>query len=141
MHTISIDIETFSSNDLSKCGVYKYVQAPDFDIVSYSIQEDTVGDYLDPHGWKCSMIWSAYMGLPLSLAGVGAVLGLEEQKLKEGKELIRYFCVPCKATKSNGGRTRNLSEHDMEKWNLFKAYNQRDVEVEQSIQQKLANHV
>ena len=200
MHTISIDIETFSSNDLSKCGVYKYVQAPDFDILlfgysvdggvvkvvdlaageeipvdvlvalsdesitkwafnsnfericlsewlrrkhpeyfsSYSIPGDTVGDYLDPHGWKCSMIWSAYVGLPLSLAGAGAVLGLEEQKLKEGKELIRYFCVPCKATKSNGGRTRNLPEHDREKWNLFKAYNQRDVEVEQSIQQKLA---
>lgn len=200
MHTISIDIESFSSNDLNKCGVYKYVQAPDFDILllgyavdggdlhvvdmasgemipeeimaaladetvtkwafnsnfericlsewlrrnhpeyfsSYSIPEDTVGDYLDPHGWKCSMIWSAYMGLPLSLAGAGAVLGLEEQKLKEGKDLIRYFCVPCKATKSNGGRTRNLPEHDREKWELFKAYNQRDVEVEQSIQQKLA---
>lgn len=200
MRTLSIDIESFSSNDLNKCGVYKYVQAPDFDIllfgyavdggavkvvdlaageeipedilaalsdesitkwafnsnfericlsewlrrkhpeyfVSYSIPEDTVGDYLDPHGWKCSMIWSAYMGLPLSLAGAGAVLGLEEQKLKEGKDLIRYFCVPCKATKSNGGRTRNLPEHDREKWNLFKAYNQRDVEVEQSIQQKLA---
>lgn len=200
MHTISIDIESFSSNENNKCGVYKYVQALDFDILlfgyavdggdvhvvdlasgemipeeilealadetvtkwafnsnfericlsewlrrnhpeyfsSYSIPEDTVGDYLDPHGWKCSMIWSAYMGLPLSLAGAGAVLGLEEQKLKEGKDLIRYFCVPCKATKSNGGRTRNLPEHDMEKWKLFKAYNQRDVEVEQYIQQKLA---
>lgn len=200
MHTISIDIESFSSNELNKCGVYKYVQALDFDILlfgyavdggdvhvvdlasgemipeeilealadetvtkwafnsnfericlsewlrrnhpeyfsSYSIPEDTVGGYLDPHGWKCSMIWSAYMGLPLSLAGAGAVLGLEEQKLKEGKDLIRYFCVPCKATKSDGGRTRNLPEHDMEKWKLFKAYNQRDVEVEQSIQQKLA---
>lgn len=200
MHTISIDIETFSSNDLSKCGVYKYVQTPDFDILlfgyavdggvvkivdlaageeipenvlnaltdetvtkwafnsnfericllewlrrkhpeyftSYSIVEDTVGDYLNPHGWKCSMIWSAYMGLPLSLAGVGAVLGLEEQKLKEGKDLIRYFGVLCKATKSNGGRTRNLPKHDREKWNQFKAYNQRDVEVEQSIRQKLA---
>ena len=200
MHTISIDIETFSSNDLNKCGVYKYVQASDFDILlfgyavdggavqvvdlaageeipadilaglsdesitkwafnsnfericlsewlrrkhpeyftSYSIMEDTVGDYLDPHRWKCSMIWSAYMGLSLSLAGAGAVLGLEEQKLKEGKNLIRYFCVPCKATKSNGGRTRNLPEHDREKWELFKAYNQSDVEVEQSIQQKLA---
>ena len=200
MHTISIDIETYSSNDLNKCGVYKYVQASDFDILlfgyavdggavqvvdlaagekipvdilaglsdesitkwafnsnfericlsewlrrkhpeyftSYSIMEDTVGDYLDSHGWKCSMIWSAYMGLPLSLAGAGAVLGLEEQKLKEGKDLIRYFCVPCKATKSNGGRTRNLPEHDRKKWELFKAYNQRDVEVEQSIQKKLA---
>ncbi len=199
MHTISIDVETYSSNDLNKCGVYKYVQAPDFDILlfgyavddgavqvvdlvageeipadvlaalsdesitkwafnsnfericlsewlrrkhlehftSYSIMEDTVGDYLDPHGWKCSMIWSAYMGLPLSLAGAGAVLGLEEQKLKEGRDLIRYFCVPCKATKSNGGRSRNLPEHDREKWELFKAYNQKDVEVEQSIQQKL----
>ena len=200
MHTLAIDLETFSSNDLNKCGVYKYVQAPDFDIllfgyavdggavkvvdlvageeipeeiltalsdesitkwafnsnfericlsewlrrkhpeyfISYSIMEDTVGDYLNPHGWKCSMIWSAYMGLPLSLAGAGAVLGLEEQKLKEGKDLIRYFCVPCKATKNNCGRTRNLPEHNMEKWNRFKAYNQRDVEVEQSIQQKLA---
>lgn len=103
----------------------------------YSINEDTVGDYLDPAAWKCSMIWSAYMGLPLSLAGAGAVLGLEEQKLKEGKDLIRYFCVPCKPTKVNGGRTRNLPEHDMEKWNTFIFYNKRDVEVEMSIQEKL----
>ena len=85
------------------------------------------------------MVWSAYMGLPLSLAGAGAVLGLEEQKLKEGKDLIRYFCVPCKATKANGGRTRNLPEHDREKWERFKSYNQRDVEVEMSIQEKLRN--
>lgn len=202
MNSISIDIETFSSNDLSKCGVYKYVEAPDFDILlfgyavdggevivvdlaageeipveildaladenitkwafnsnfervclsewlrrnhpeyfaSYSVDGDTVGNYLKPRGWKCSMIWSAFMGLPLSLAGVGAVLGLEEQKLKEGKDLIRYFCVPCKATKSNGGRTRNLPEHDEDKWNLFKFYNQRDVEVEQSIQKKLVKY-
>lgn len=104
---------------------------------SYSINEDTVGDYLDPSAWKCSMIWAAYMGLPLSLAGAGTVLGLEEQKLKEGKDLIRYFCVPCKPTKVNGGRTRNLPEHDMEKWNLFKFYNKRDVEVEMSIQDRL----
>lgn len=199
METISIDIETYSGNDLNKCGVYKYVQHPDFDILlfgyavdggdvkvvdlaagegipdevlaalsdenitkwafnsnfericlsewlrrnhprhfySYSVPGDTVGAYLDPRGWKCSMIWSAYMGLPLSLAGVGVVLGLEEQKLKEGRDLIRYFCVPCKATKSNGGRTRNLPEHDPEKWEMFKAYNRRDVEVEQSIQKKL----
>lgn len=202
MNSISIDIETFSSNDLSKCGVYKYVEAPDFDILlfgyavdggevimvdleageeipveilaaladenitkwafnsnfervclsewlrrnhpeyfgSYNVDGDTVGNYLNPRGWKCSMIWSAFMGLPLSLAGVGAVLGLEEQKLKEGKDLIRYFCVPCKATKSNGGRTRNLPEHDEDKWNLFKFYNQRDVEVEQSIQKKLVKY-
>lgn len=201
METISIDIETYSGNDLGKCGVYKYVQHPDFDILlfgyavdggvvrvvdlasgetlpeevlaalsdetvtkwafnsnfervclsewlrrnhpehfcSYNAVEDTVGDYLDPHGWKCSMVWSAYLGLPLSLAGAGAVLGLEEQKLKEGKDLIRYFCVPCKATKANGGRTRNLPEHDREKWKRFKSYNQRDVEVEMSIQEKLRN--
>ena len=104
---------------------------------SYSINEDTVGDYLDPSAWKCSMIWAAYMGLPLSLAGAGTVLGLEEQKLKEGKDLIRYFCVPCKPTKVNGGRTRNLPEHDMEKWNTFIFYNKRDVEVEMSIQDRL----
>lgn len=202
MNSISIDIETFSSNDLSKCGVYKYVEAPDFNILlfgyaidggevivvdlaageeipveilaaladeditkwafnsnfericlsewlrrnhpeyfdSYSVDGDTVGKYLKPRGWKCSMIWSAFMGLPLSLAGVGTVLGLEEQKLKEGKDLIRYFCVPCKATKSNGGRTRNLPEHDGDKWSLFKFYNQRDVEVEQSIQKKLMKY-
>lgn len=201
METISIDIETYSENDLGKCGVYKYVQHPDFDILlfgyavdggdvrvvdlasgetlpeevlaalsdetvtkwafnsnfervclsewmrrnhpkyfrSYNDDGDTVGDYLDPHGWKCSMVWSAYIGLPLSLAGAGAVLGLEEQKLKEGKDLIRYFCVPCKATKANGGRTRNLPEHDREKWERFKSYNQRDVEVEMSIQEKLRN--
>lgn len=201
METISIDIETYSGNDLGKCGVYKYVQHPNFDILlfgyavdggavrvadlasgetlpeevlaalsdesvtkwafnsnfervclsewlrrnhpeyfsSYSVPGDTVGDYLDPRGWKCSMVWSAYMGLPLSLAGAGAVLGLEEQKLKEGKDLIRYFCVPCKATKANGGRIRNLPEHDREKWERFKSYNQRDVEVEMSIQEKLRN--
>jgi hypothetical protein len=199
MKTISIDIETFSSNDLAKCGVYKYAQAPDFEILlfgyavdgggvqvvdlasgeeipeeilaalsdenvtkwafnasfervclsewlrwnhpeyfySYSVPGDTVGMYLDPCGWKCSMVWSAYMGLPLSLEGVGAVLGLEEQKLKEGRDLIRYFCVPCKATKSNGGRTRNLPVHDWEKWERFKFYNKRDVEVEMAIQRKL----
>ena len=201
MEKVSIDIETYSGNDLNKCGVYKYVQHPDFDILlfgyavdsgevhvvdlaageeipeevlaalsdggvtkwafnsnfericlsewlrrnrpehfySYSVEGDSVGEYLDPRGWKCSMIWSAYMGLPLSLAGAGAVLGLEEQKLKEGKDLIRYFCVPCKPTKSNGGRTRNLPEHDPEKWELFKFYNRRDVEVEQFIQKKLHN--
>ena len=107
---------------------------------SYSTNEDTVGDYLDPAAWKCSMIWSAYMGLPLSLAGTGTVLGLEEQKLKEGKDLIRYFCVPCKPTKVNGGRTRNMPEHDVEKWNLFKFYNNRDVEVEMSIQDRLKKY-
>lgn len=199
IQTLSLDLETFSDVDLQKCGVYKYAQSPNFEILlfgvsvnggevvvydlaqgdtvpmeivealtddtvtkwaynaafericlsvwlqrnypayfhSYSIDEDTVGDYLDPSAWKCSMIWAAYMGLPLSLAGAGTVLGLEEQKLKEGKDLIRYFCVPCKPTKVNGGRTRNLPEHDMEKWNTFIFYNKRDVEVEMSIQDKL----
>lgn len=105
---------------------------------SYSVPEDSVSNYLDPSSWKCSMIWSAYMGLPLSLEGVGAVLGLEQQKLKEGKDLIKYFCVPCKPTKSNGGRTRNMPSDDPDKWELFKKYNKRDVEVEMSIQHKLS---
>lgn len=105
---------------------------------SYSIDEDTVGNYLDPSSWRCSMIWAAYMGLPLSLEGVGGVLGLEEQKMKEGKALIKYFCKPCLPTKTNGGRTRNLPEHNPEKWEAFKAYNKRDVEVEMTIQQKLS---
>lgn len=104
----------------------------------YSISEDPAGNYLDPSSWKCSMVWSACLGLPLSLAGAGAVLGLQEQKLKEGKELIRFFCTPCKPTKANGGRTRNLPQHDSEKWIRFKAYNKRDVEVEMSIQKRLS---
>ena len=200
MRTLSIDIETFSSADLSKCGVYKYAEAPDFEILlfgysadgapvqvvdlatgetipnevvaaltddtvikwafnaqfericlsrwlrdhggfdntGYSIPEDTLGDYLNPVSWHCTMIWSAYMGLPLSLEGVGAVLGLDKQKLAEGKDLIRYFCQPCAPTKSNGGRTRNRPENAPEKWTAFKRYNVRDVEVEMSIQAKLA---
>nr|WP_256334076.1 DNA polymerase [Acidaminococcus fermentans] len=93
--------------------------------------------FLNPAGWKCSMVWSAYLGLPLSLEGVGAVLNLDNQKMKEGRDLIRYFCVPCKETKTNGGRTRNLPQHALDKWNLFKSYNKRDVEVEMAIQQRL----
>ena len=97
-----------------------------------------LGEWLEPESWKCSMVWSATLGLPLSLENVGAVLGLEKQKLSEGKDLIRYFCVPCKPTKTNGGRTRNLPEHDREKWERFKEYNFRDVEAEMQIQQRLA---
>ena len=200
MKTLSIDIETFSSVDLSKCGVYKYTEAPDFDILlfgysvdggpvqvvdllsgeklpaeivaaltdddvikwafnaqfericlsrwlrdhggfdntGYSIPQDTVSNYLDPAAWHCTMIWSATMGLPLSLEGVGAVLGLDKQKLSEGKDLIKYFCQPCAPTKTNGGRTRNLPMHAPDKWAAFKRYNCRDVEVEQSIQNRLA---
>ena len=96
--------------------------------------------FLNPAGWKCSMVWSAYLGLPLSLEGVGAVLNLDNQKMKEGRELIRYFCVPCKETKANGGRTRNLTQQSPEKWNLFKSYNKRDVEVEMAIQQRLKKY-
>lgn len=107
---------------------------------SYSIPEDSVRNYLNPEAWHCSMVWSAYMGLLLSLEGVGTVLKLDDQKLSEGKDLIRYFCVPCAPTKSNGGRTRNLPEHAPDKWSLFKKYNQRDVEVEMAIQQRLRRY-
>lgn len=200
IHTLSIDLETFSDVDLKKCGVYKYAESPDFEILlfgvsvnggevtvydlasgdtvpeeiikafsddsvikwaynasfervclsvwlrrnypqyfsSYSIEEDTVRNYLDPSSWRCSLVWGAYMGLPLSLEGIGKVLKLENQKMAEGKALIRYFCVPCKPTKANGGRTRNLPEHDPVKWSTFIAYNKRDVETEMAIQQKLS---
>lgn len=98
------------------------------------------GDYLEPDSWKCSMVWAAYMGLPLSLEGVGAVLGLEKQKLTEGKDLIKYFCQPCAPTKSNGGRIRNLPENAPDKWQAFKRYNIRDVETEISIQMRLSKY-
>ena len=198
--SLSIDLETYSSVDLKKSGVYPYAESPDFEILlfaysvnegevqvvdiacgekvpaailaaltddsvtkwayncqfervclsywlrrhypkyfsSYSITEDSVGNYLDPAAWKCSRIWGAYMGLPLSLKGIGAVLKLDEQKMEEGSDLIKYFCKPCRPTKKNGGRTRNLPVHDPEKWSLFKKYNKRDVEVELSIKDKLA---
>ncbi len=198
--SLEIDIESFSSVELKKCGVYKYAESPDFEILlfgvsvdggevtvydlasgdtlpkeiiqaladdsvikwaynasfervclsvwlrrnypqyfsSYSIKEDTVRNYLDPSSWRCSLVWGAYMGLPLSLEGIGKVLKLENQKMAEGKALIRYFCVPCKPTKANGGRTRNLPEHDPVKWSTFISYNKRDVETEMAIQQKLS---
>ncbi len=104
---------------------------------SYGPENDTTGNYLNPVSWRCTMIWSAYMGLPLSLEGVGAVLGLKEQKMKEGKDLIRYFCIPRKPTKTNGGRTRNLPHHAPEKWAIFKSYNERDVVTEMGIKEKL----
>ena len=183
---LSVDIETFSSVDLGKSGVYRYAESEDFEILLFgysvngspvrvvdlacgenlpeeirkAISDPTVmkwafnaqfericlsrflgmptGEYLDPVSWHCTMIWSATLGLPMSLAGVGTVLGLEKQKLTEGKDLIRYFCVPCKATKVNGGRTRNLPEHDWTKWERFKSYNLRDVETEMEIQKKLS---
>lgn len=200
MKTLRIDIETYSSIDLAKCGVYKYTEAADFKILlfgyslddgdvnvidlangeklptevllaltddsiakwafnaqfericisrylhdigcfdntGYNVQGDTVPNYLNPESWYCTMVWSAYMSLPLSLEGVGAVLGLEKQKLTEGKELIKYFCQPCTPTKVNGGRTRNTAINAPEKWLRFKEYNLQDVETELSIQQKLS---
>ena len=94
--------------------------------------------FLNPESWRCSMVWAATMGLPLSLEGVGAVLGLEKQKLTEGKELIKFFCQPCAPTKANGQRTRNRPFHAPDKWDAFKRYNMRDVETEMGIQQRLA---
>ena len=204
MKTLSIDIETYSGYDLSKSGVYKYAESPDFDILlfAYSVDGDDVqvidlaagehlppeilnaltddnvqkwafnanfervclsrylsdmdisldpfadnhhsaeilgkAKYLNPASWRCAMVWSAYMGLPLSLEGAGAVLGLEKQKLTKGKDLIRYFCSPCKPTATNGQRMRNRPEHAPDKWEAFKAYNRRDVETELSIQERLA---
>lgn len=105
----------------------------------HSLSQDCAR-FLNPAGWKCSMIWSAYMGLPLSLEGVGAVLNLNNQKMKEGKNLIRYFCVPCKENKTNGGRSRKLPHHAPDKWNLFKSYNKRDVAVEMAIQERLKHY-
>ena len=188
MKTLSIDIETYSDQNLAKCGVYRYVESPVFEILLFaysidgapvqivdlacgeSIPADVVaaltddfvikwafnatfericlsrhlgypsGDYLEPDSWRCSMIWAATMGLPLSLEGVGAVLGLEKQKLTEGKELIKYFCQPCAPTKTNGQRTRNLPTHAPDKWLTFKKYNIRDVEAEMSIQTRLAKY-
>lgn len=185
---LEIDIESFSEVDLTKCGVYKYASAPDFEVIlfAYSVdggpvrqvdlacgekipteiiaalEDDTVtkwafnanfervclsrylgypaGDYLMSDSWRCSMVWAAYLGLPLSLEGVGTVLGLEKQKMTEGKNLIKYFCQPCAPTRSNGGRTRNLPADAPEKWEAFKTYNIRDVEVEMAIQARLSNY-
>ena len=191
MNNLEIDIETYCSVSLQKCGVYKYAESPDFQILlfGYSVDGgdvrtidlasgeklpaevlDALTDesvtkwafnaqfervclsryladlglmterYLDPESWRCVMVWSAYMGLPLSLEGSGAVLGLEKQKLAEGKDLIRFFSVPCNPTKANGGRTRNLPEHDPEKWERYKSYNIRDVEAEMQIRQRLTKY-
>lgn len=184
MKHLSIDIETYSSENLAKCGVYRYCQSPDFEVLLFGYSVDggpvkvvdlangeiipdeiicaivddkvikwafnaqfericlsrylggSVGTYLDPASWRCTMVWAATLGLPLSLEGVGAVLGLEKQKLKEGKDLIRYFCTPAKA--KDGTTFRHFSTDAPEKWETFKAYNLRDVETEMAIQDKLA---
>lgn len=106
----------------------------------YGNSDDSTGDFLDPHGWRCSRIWGAYMGLPLSLDGIGKVLKLTEGKMKEGAALIQYFCRPCRPTLSNGGRERNLPCHAPDKWRVFVEYNRRDVEVEMAIQRKLSRY-
>ena len=106
----------------------------------YCVSGDHTGNYLDPASWRCTMVWSAYLGLPLSLAGAGAVLGLEKQKLDSGKDLIRFFCKPCTPTKNNGMRTRNLPEHAPEKWRQVVVYNERDVVTEMEIQKRLAGY-
>lgn len=178
---LAIDIETYSDIDLINCGVYKYTDSDNFEILlfAYAVDDgetkivdlacgeeipeevmdmlfdDTViktafnanfertciskhlGINLKPEPWRCTAVQSAMLALPLSLEGVGVVLGLDKQKMSEGKELIRYFCSPCKPTKSNGGRTRNLPEDAPEKWELFKSYCVRDVDVEKQIRKKL----
>lgn len=106
----------------------------------YGDADDATGGFLDPHGWRCSRIWGAYMGLPLSLDGIGRVLKLTEGKMKEGASLIQYFCRPCRPTLSNGGRTRNLPLHAPDKWKVFTDYNRRDVEVEMAVQEKLSRY-
>ena len=188
MNCITLDVETFSSVDITKSGVYRYAESPDFEILLFACSIDgkpvrvydlacgekvpdeilkaltdekvikhsfnasfericlsrylglTPGTYLSPEGWHCDMVWAATLGLPQSLEGVGAVLGLEKQKLTEGKDLIRYFCKPCAPTKCNGGRTRNLPHHAPDKWDLFKSYNLRDVETEMEIQKRLSRY-
>ena len=120
---------------LSDASVTKWAFNAMFERVCLS---NFLGEWLEPEGWHCTMVWSATLGLPLSLESAGAALGLEKQKLTEGKDLIRYFCVPCRPTKANGGRMRNLPEHDPEKWERFKAYNLRDVETEMQIQERLS---
>lgn len=180
---LGYDYETFCSVDIGKCGSYKYLESPDFEILllAYAFDNEPVkvvdlasgepwpkdfleglsdpsvtktawncafereatrqalGLYQDPRQYEDSMILSAQCGLPMSLAGAGEALGLGEDqaKMKEGKALIRYFCMPCKPTKSNGMRTRNLPEHDPEKWERFKKYNLRDVETERTIRNML----
>lgn len=188
MKNLIIDIETYSSEDISKCGVYKYVEANDFEILlfGYSVDfgEVRVVDlargevipqeiieaiksndvlkwahnasfericlsrylglpthtYLDLFSWRCSMVYASCLSLPKSLKDLGYILKLDKQKLEEGKELIKYFSVTCKPTKSNNYRTRNLPSDDLIKWETFKSYNKRDVETECEIIKRLESH-
>lgn len=184
MRTLAIDIETFSSVDLTSCGVYTYTAAPDFQILlfGYAWDDDPVelidlacgerlpdaivnaiespeviktafnagfericlSKHLNKHlkadSWRCTAIQAAMLGLPLHLDGVGTALKLKVQKDRAGKDLIRYFSIPCKSTKSNGGRTRNLPHHAPEKWQKFKDYCVRDVEVEREVRRKIERY-
>lgn len=109
-------------------------------LVGYGKSDESTRNYLSPDGWICTMVWCSYLSLPMSLEKAGEVLGLESQKMKEGKDLIRYFCTPCKPTKTNGGRVRNMPSDSPAKWSIFKAYNRRDVEVEIALQKRLSGY-
>ena len=181
MPILSIDIETYSDVDLSKCGVYAYSDSPNFEILlfAYAFDEEPtqivdlacgerlpervlaaledpaitkaafnaqfertcISKYLErrlsPSGWQCTAVQSAMLALPLSLDSVGEVLNIQRKKLKEGVDLVRFFSMPCKPTKANGGRTRNRPEDAPEKWKRFKTYCIRDVDAEREIRQKL----
>lgn len=182
MRTLHIDIETFSSVNIKKSGLYKYVQSPDFEIILFAYAYDNepvqlvdclcgeripaqiINDLSNPEvikvahnaafefyalskfyrtylvQWRCTMIHALYCGFPGSLAGVGEAMNFHEDKKKMGigKALIKYFCVPCAATKANGGRTRNYPRHNPAKWELFKSYNRQDVVTEREIYQRLS---
>ena len=188
MKNLIIDIETYSSEDITKCGVYRYAEARDFQILLFSYSVDfgvvkvvdlAMGEkipqeiieaiksdevlkwahsaqfericlsrylglpthtYLDPSSWRCSMVYASCLSLPKSLKDIGYILNLDKQKLEEGKDLIKYFSVPCKPTKTNNYRTRNLSKDDPLKWETFKSYNKRDVETECEIIKRLESH-
>ena len=182
-HTLSIDLETFSSVPITKSGAWKYIESPDFEILlfAYSLDDGPVQivdmacgeslpdwlrkaltdpDYIKraynapfefgcldrvyggmiPSQWRCTMFHGLYCGYTAGLDATGRALGLPEdkQKLNTGKALIRYFCVPCKPSKANGGRTRNLPRHDIDKWRLFKEYNAQDVVTEMEIERRLS---
>lgn len=184
MHTLAIDIETFSDVDLVKSGVYAYTASPHFEILlfAYAFDDEEIKiidiasgeklpneiiaglkdekiiktafnaqfertclskylkENLSPTSWQCTAVQAATLGLPLSLEGVAQVLVVTEQKMKEGKDLIRYFSIPCKPTKSNGQRTRNYPHSSVDKWETFKRYCKRDVEVERAIRKKIAKY-
>ena len=184
MRVLHLDIETYSSAPLPKCGVYRYCDSPDFEILllSYAFDDEPVitvdlacgerlpeeflqalentnvlkiahnsvfervcfskhlGHWLDPSQWRCTMVMAWYSTLPGRLADVAVVLNVTEKKMEEGKDLIRYFSVPCKPTKTNGGRTRNLPQHAPEKWAMYKKYNAQDVETERAVYKVLLSH-